>query len=400
MISDSARKAFDAVVDRRNASAVKWNGSGMRVAASVADMEFAGPEPVLTAVAERVRFGALGYTTVSPSSYGAIGDWYRDIHKISVNESNVVQFPFGPKGALRVVGRSLLKSDDAVVVPTPTYRDLIRVVEAAGATCIEWPLIANHGGMELDVAALEKIVETHQPTAMLICNPNNPTGIAFKTENLRSALAVLCGCQNFRLVISDEVHGDLVYSHVEHSSILRHVLPAKVAVVAISSIGKTFNLSGLNTSYCIASPAGCYNSIRDKLRAEGLYEGSLIGDVATTAALSNGRQWRDDLVNYLQESAQLTVRTVETEVAGMKVLVPTASFLLCVDYSDTCIPTEQVLRSGFEEAGISVQYASRFGSKNGRFFRYNFATSHAQLLSDLEYLVQTVKRLEDAAQSL
>lgn len=362
----------DANYDRRSSRSIKWTADGaVRVAASIADMDLAVAPPILAAIRSRLAHPFLGYDFPERASSSALIEWYSSIHQTVLDQNNIIEFPFGPRSALQFIERSLLRKDDVLLILTPTYPGLRRLGNQTGCLTLEWEMSRCEGRYGLNYQHLDRILASTRPTVFAICNPNNPTGQILPSGEISDICEYLRKRGALRLLISDEVHGDLVYPCNSATSVLSIPAIADYSLV-LSGVGKTFNLSGLSTSYAISKNDDIISDLKRCLNREGFYEGSLLGGIAQMAALTQGRTWRDNVVTHLQSLAEYAVAAFSANGSKLTAYMPEASFLMAIDYSDMEVD-EAFLRSEFLRAGISVQYSERFSAnRRNNFFRFNF----------------------------
>jgi len=93
---------------------------------------------------------------------------------------------------------------------------------------------------------------TARTRAIVINTPHNPCGAVLDANDL-DALAALAE-RNALLVISDEVYEHLVFDSATHRSVLQHPL-LRPRSFAVFSFGKTYQVTGWKTGYCVAPPA-------------------------------------------------------------------------------------------------------------------------------------------------
>ncbi len=155
-------------------------------------------------------------------------------------------------GAIEALGTALrcavTKERPEVIVPTPVYSAYFKLIELAGGMAVEVPL---------DEAAAwslnsERITERMTPrtAAVLLCNPNNPTGTVYDQTLLDvvAGAAMTNGC----MLIIDEVYRNMVYDGKEFYSPATN--PAfKEAVVRVMGFSKDFSLTGWRVGYMHAS---------------------------------------------------------------------------------------------------------------------------------------------------
>lgn len=154
------------------------------------------------------------------------------------------------EGLNTVLHTAVTPGKNEVVVPVPVYAAYSRTVELAGGTVVPVALDAANG-WRLDVSLVERAI-TPRSAAILLCNPNNPTGSVYPEQTLR-ALAELAQRHGL-LLITDEVYGNMLYDGAELFS------PAQDAayrrnVVRIVSFSKDFALTGWRVGFLHADAA-------------------------------------------------------------------------------------------------------------------------------------------------
>ena len=119
-----------------------------------------------------------GTIEVYPSVDGeGVADYY--IQRFGLNRENILPGN-GSTECIYLVPRILGFKKVAVI--TPSFHDYERACLVAGADMVEWPLNADSKFAEPDPAQLDTILK--QVDALMLGNPNNPTGTLFKTETL------------------------------------------------------------------------------------------------------------------------------------------------------------------------------------------------------------------------
>lgn len=129
---------------------------------------------------------------------------------------------------------------DEVVIFDPTYANYLGFASIAGVHLV--PVLTR---MEEDFAlpARDKIEQsiTNRTRAILLCNPNNPTGSAYSSEELR-CLYGLCEEHDLFLIL-DETYREFVYDGLKPLSIL-NLVPNSDRVIVVDSLSKRFSLCG------------------------------------------------------------------------------------------------------------------------------------------------------------
>ncbi len=373
---------FDAPLDRRAAADCrKWNRHEADVLPLwVADMDFAAPEPVLAALRARVAHPAFGYAAPTTGLVEAILGMLERRHGWRVAPEAIVMLP-GVEPGFNMALRGLLAAGDGVVLQAPAYAPLRAAPGHWGLQRIEVPLAAaGDGGIAADIPALEAALAGGRARALLLCNPHNPTGKVYAREEL-AAIAGAC-LRHGALVVSDEIHCDLVLGDHRHHPIA--ALDPEVAArsVTLMSASKTYNVAGLKAAFAIVPDAG----LRQRFvaaRAGMVDSVNLMGLAATEAALASCEDWRRALVGYLRANRDFLAAEVARRFPGIAFRPPQASFLAWLDCRGLGLDRD---RQAFflEHARVALSAGGEFGPLGEGHARLNFGCRRATLAAALD----------------
>ena len=141
----------------------------------------------------------------------------------------------------------LLNPGDEVLIPTPSYSLWGNSVLLAGATPVFYRC-DELSGWNPDVADLKKKV-TKRTKALVIINPNNPTGVLYSTEVLQQLIEV--ARENDLIIFSDEIYDRLVMDGLEHVSTA--ALAPDLTVITMNGLSKSHSLCGYRCGWMVIS---------------------------------------------------------------------------------------------------------------------------------------------------
>ncbi|MGB2714864.1 MAG: aminotransferase class I/II-fold pyridoxal phosphate-dependent enzyme [Vicinamibacterales bacterium] len=147
----------------------------------------------------------------------------------------------------------LVEAGDEIVVMSPNYMQIAGAARALGANVRSWPLIPTEAGAgerarwRPDLAGLESMA-TRKTKAIVICNPNNPTGARLVAEELDAICAVAKRVGAW--LISDEIYRGAELDSVETPSVWGRY----DRVVVTSGLSKAYGLPGLRIGWIVSSP--------------------------------------------------------------------------------------------------------------------------------------------------
>jgi len=208
---------------------------------------FDGPDFVKEAAIDAIKRGHGQYAPSAgiPELGEAIAAKFTDFTGLAVTPVANVTVTSGCTEALAASFLGLLNPGDGVILIEPTYDAYPVGVALAGG--VPSYITLRPPAFELTAADLEAAV-TPSTRAIVVNTPHNPTGRVFSQVELE-AVAALCRRRDL-LAISDEVYEHMVYEG-EHMSLAS--LPGMwERTVTLSSLGKTFSLTGWKIGWAVA----------------------------------------------------------------------------------------------------------------------------------------------------
>ena len=389
---------FDTIIDRRGTGAIKWNSPSLPGKADViplwvADMDFAAPEPVVRALRERVEHPVYGYTNPDAAYFTVLKKWYAARYGAAVDEAEFLLGP-GVVPSLGIAVRTFAAPGEGVLVAPPVYYPFSEIVKDNGRTLVEAPLKTDGSGrMEFDPAAARAAADAAAaagtPVRLLIlCSPHNPGGIVWKREELDAVLAF--ARERDILVVSDEIHGDLVFPPNRFVSLSDFPLAAERTIV-VSTANKTFNIAGLHLAHFVVKSQDLRARLKKGIAAAGYSQPNLFSLVAAQAAYGECGPWLDELVAYLSDNLDFAVSFLNGRVPGVSVRKSEGTYLLWIEASALIaskgLRDDRELVAALEaEARVKLTAGSVFGTGGVGFVRLNAACPRAMLSEGLERL--------------
>jgi cystathionine beta-lyase len=356
--------------DLRNRKSVKWRQFPSDVLPlPVAEMDFPIAEPVKFALRDMIERSDTGYLGPFPEMFEAFAEfasqrwnWIVDVSQMRIATDVGV-------GTVEVI-RTLINPGDRVMLNSPVYDNMWRWVAEVKATLVDVPLKENNLEYSLDLDAIEleykKGIKVH-----ILCHPHNPVGVIFSKEVL-AKLADLAVKYQVK-VISDEIHGPLVYEPKTFTPFLAVSDAAREVGIAVTSASKGFNLAGLKCALIITSS----QELKEKINSMPIsvaFRASLFGAVAATAAFRDSLAWLDGVIAALNENRNLVRRLIDTQLPAIGYRIPDFGYLAWLDLSNLGLgedPTKLILERG----KLAINGGVMYGPKHTGFARLNFGTS-------------------------
>jgi cystathionine beta-lyase len=365
---------FDTLPDRRGTASLKWDFAG-RIAGRegllplwVADMDFAAPPAIAEAVARRAAHGVFGYTLEPESYFEAAIHWLADRHGWNVRREWLLAAP----GVVQTISAALLAAStpgDRIVIQPPVYYPFALRIRANGRAVVENPLVLDGDRYRMDLEGLER--ELAAGARMLIlCSPHNPGGRVWTAEELERA-AGLC-TQYGAVIVSDEIHADLVLPGRQHVPVATVSEAAARITITCVSATKTFNLAGLGGSLAIVSDEGLRMRLKAVAEAQWGGTANCFAAAASEAAWRHGADWLDAMLAYVAGNFAYLADRLPRELPAARVLPLEATYLAWIDLRRLDMSDEEV-RTRLLDAGVWLDEGRKFGSGGEGFQRLNLA---------------------------
>jgi cystathionine beta-lyase len=384
--------SHSALQARRNA---KWNQYGADVIpAWVADMDFAVAAPIQAAIERIVRERDYGY----PLRNGGKADrWVADAFAtrmksrfgwecssdLVVPMADLVQGTCAPILAFSDPG-------DGVVLQVPNYPPFRDTINSTERKLLTLAMRDNGTRHVFDMAELKKLVDK-RTRIFVLCNPQNPTGRVFTREELL-ALGEFAIAHDL-IVISDEIHSDLVYPSHQHIPFASLGPDIAARTVTLNSATKSFNIPGLRCALIAFGTEALRDRFHKRIPLRLTGQGNVMGIDATVAAWTECEPWLDTVMAHLLKARNRLVDVLAAEAPAIHLHAPEATYLAWLDCRRLNLST-----SAFEfflkNARIGFSAGEAFDPDCTQFVRFNFATSMPILDQMLDRIVTAIRQNE------
>jgi len=378
---------FDEVIPRANTDSVKHDDLLRRFGRAdlqplwVADMDFRAPACVQKALGAAVDHGVYGYVLTGERPRRAICDWFARRHGTRVEPASITFTP-GVVSALSCLVQALTRPGDTIVVQPPVYPPFFSVIRDNGRGIAESPLVEQDNRYTVDFDDLE--AKARGARALILCSPHNPVGRVWRRQELER-MAEIC-LRHGLLIISDEIHNDLVYPPAAHLPTAALGPEVERITVTCHAPSKTFNLPALSTAYVIIpNPElrAAFQRFVGRLHLEGP---NLFGLRALEAAYAEGEPWRGRLLDYLAGNAALVRRHAEAHLPALRLSPLEGTYLLWLDFRRYGLAPDALRALLLERAGLALNDGRSFGTGGAGFQRLNIACPRASLARALDRL--------------
>ena len=385
---------FETVVDRHGTSSVKWDyeekftGVTGLLPLWVADMDFRTAPEIMDAIRRRVEHGIFGYVREPDSYFQAVADWLARRHAWRVHPDWLVASP-GVLPGLSAAILAFTQPGDGIVIQPPVYFPFPLRVISNGRRVVENPLVLRDGAWQMDLDGLEKVMDAR--TRMLIlCSPHNPVGRVWERETL-SRLAAICRARGV-LVVSDEIHNDLVMPGFRHTPIAAISEESAANSVTLVAATKTFNLAGLGGSLSIVPD----EDLRARFQAaqNGLFSAApnAVALAASEAAWRHGEAWLEELLLCIKGNDAYLRGFMAERLSAVRVFPLEGTYLALLDMSGLGLTDAKLKERLLKHARVWLDEGPKFGRGGQGMQRLNLACPRSVLADALKRLETTFAR--------
>ncbi|WP_066291548.1 MalY/PatB family protein [Bacillus sp. FJAT-29937] len=379
---------FDQIINRENTSSVKWGmtqqvfGTSEVLPMWVADMDFAPPSEVKDALLDRVHHGVFGYTFPSTSTADSITQWLQNRHSWNI-ENEWILYNLGVVPSIATAIEAYTAPGDKVMLQSPVYAPFFDMVKKNNREVVNSPLKLVNNRFEIDFADFEERLK-EGVKLFLLCNPHNPGGRVWTKEELQK-IGELCH-QYQCLILSDEIHSDLVFKENKHIPIasLNNIFN-EITITCIAPT-KTFNLAGLQASAVIISNKELRKEFQTVLQRQGFFSLPTFGAIGMEAAYKHGNSWLDELLEYLHENVETAKSFIDKHLPSIKVMEPEGTYLLWLNCRELDLSDEDIRDRLLYKGKLALEPGKKYGLGGEGFVRMNIACPREMLLDGLERL--------------
>jgi cysteine-S-conjugate beta-lyase len=353
-------------------------------------MDIKAPDFMIDTMKERAEHGVFGYTKRMPEYYASIINWLHTRHDLEVKRENIEYAP-GVVFLLNMMIRLFTKEGDKIIIQPPVYYPFSGVVKGNNRVLVENTLVENDGYYTMDFEDLKEKAQDPACKMLLLCSPHNPVGRVWKKEELEE-LGRIC-IDNGVLVVSDEIHYDLVYKPNQHIPFASISEEFKMNSITCTAPSKTFNIAALHSAFCIIFDGEKMDLYRNELGLLDLNRSNVFSREVTQVAYENGSQWVDELVEFLQEKRDFACDYIKSNIKGIKPVKIEGTYLLWLDCKDLGLSLEALDDLFVNKAGLALDSGHWFGESGEGFMRLNLAVPKEMLEEGLEKLEKAINNL-------
>jgi cystathionine beta-lyase len=396
---------FDEVYNRGGHNCARWDapaadypGGEFKYGMGVATMDFECAPCITDALAERCKHHTWGYMASTGSLKESISEWNAERNGFDLDPATI-ELSAGVYPGLIASLRTFSRPGSRVVLLSPNYSGFYYMTYHTYTATDESEMHRVDGRYEIDWDDLATRLANPEAQAMIVCNPQNPTGNVW-TEAELLKIGELC-LKNDVVVLSDEIHSDFVRPGQEYVPFGR--LPDKDIVdnsVSFNSASKTFNMAGMKNAYFHASDP----RLLARVKHHHFSSVSTLGCVANEAAYRDGGAWLDQLLAYIDDNHSFVEKYVAENMPTVGYNRPEGTYLSWLDFSKPMDAIGAAEKAAAEDvtpevymqdwlvkhSGVYINPGSSFGQGSAGRMRFNVASSRKVVKEALDLIADAV----------
>ena len=196
----------------------------------------------------RNLYSAQGYCD-SKGLYSARVAVYQHYQQRGLNNLDVdnIYIGNGVSELIQMITQALLNNDDEVLIPAPDYPLWTASVKLAGGNPVHY-LCDEEQDWFPDIDDIKSKI-TSKTKALVLINPNNPTGAVYSDDLLKQLIDI--AREHKLLLLSDEIYEKILYDGVSHTPIAS--LCDDVPMITFNGLAKTYRAAGLRMGWMVLS---------------------------------------------------------------------------------------------------------------------------------------------------
>jgi len=351
--------------------------------------DFSTPEIIKQAGINAIKENFTKYTPAS-----GIMDLKKAISKNLEDElnykpdTNEIIITPGSKFGIYSLIQVVVNKGDEVIIPLPYWVSYPEIVKLAEGKVV----YANHLNKDdlFEITAKSYIDEyTERTRAIILNSPSNPTGMLIKEEELIKIIEFFS--KKDVLIIIDDCYRNLIYNNEKFPNIFNLVKGAKDNIALVSSLSKTYSMTGWRIGYTVA--AKDLTEAMLKIQQHSTSNPCSISQKAALEGLTKPKPYLQDMINEYKKRRDY-IADFFNKLGNINFKLPNGAFYFFADFS------YYIEKNGYkddyefamdilEKLNIIVVPGSAFGAKN--YLRISYATSFEDIKKGLNKLKDFIK---------
>lgn len=352
-VSRKAARFTESVIREMTREAIKHGAVNL----SQGFPDFGAPEEIKRAAMEAIAGDVNQYaiTWGAPDFRRAIAEKQKWHLGLDVDPEREITVTCGSTEAMIAAMMATVNAGEEVIVFEPFYENYAPDAILSDATPRHVALRPPHWDFDEDEL---RAAFNERTKAIIICNPNNPTGKVFTRDELER-IARLC-IEHDALCFTDEIYEHIIYpregKQVEHVS-MAQIEGMRERTVIINSMSKTYSVTGWRVGYAIAPPeiTGAIRKVHDFLTVGAAAPLQAAGALA----LRSPREYYAKLQTDYAQRRDFLLSALEA--AGFRTFAPDGAYYIMTDIEHFNFKSDiEFTRHLIQEIGVACVPGSSF----------------------------------------
>jgi len=397
-VSDKANKIGESPTLKVTAKAKAMKAAGIDVIdLSVGEPDFPTPENIKEAGKKAIDENFTKYTQADgiPQLKKAVIKRFKEDLGLEYDKNEII-VSSGAKSALYHLIQALINEGDEVIIPSPYWVTYPHAISLANGKAVIIPTKEENEFL-MTPDQLKSFI-TPSTKALILNNPSNPTGAAYKKHELE-ALADIILEENI-FVIADEIYEKLVYDDFQFVSFASLGEDIKDRTIIVNGVSKAYSMTGWRIGYA-AGPAEIIQGMA-KIQGHTISNPCSIAQKASLEALEGPQFEVSRMVSEFQRRRNYALMRLQSipqiscfKSQGAFYLFPNISGYFEKEFNNSQIRNSYGLAYYLlKEARVAIVPGDAFGADD--YIRISYATSMENLEKGIERIAEALGRLKTA----
>jgi len=299
-----------------------------------------------------------------------ISNLLKSKNRLNINPDDIL-ITTGVTEGIYFLLAGMIENNNQILIPGPSYPLYINYAKFFDGLPVEYELDENDE-WEPNIEDLRKKI-SNKTQAILICSPNNPTGVLYSEKKVRSIID-LAGEYNLP-VLSDEIYDQITYDKP-------YTCPASISkdvpIIGLNGFSKTHLVTGWRLGYLYYhDPENKLKDLKDAVAklARARLCASSIAQHAAIQILKNPGTHTKEMVKVLKERRDYSYKRIR-QIEGMSCVNPNGAFYLFpkLDFNELkkWKDDKDFVIKLLKETGVCTVYGSGFGEYGKGHIRLTF----------------------------
>lgn len=384
---------FDRLVERDGAGSLKGRAMPEKLREAGlpsywgAEFDFPTCPAFSAGVMDCARRGLYAFTLQTEDYNSRVRWWMANVRNWQIEADWIVP-AHGTIFALATAIRTFVGEGQHLLMITPGYSRYKQAADRLGRETVFCPMAydpaAKHYSLDFDL--LESRMADPRCGLLVLCNPNNPTGLTLRGQELRRIDAL---SRKYRVpVFSDEIFAEITLDGTAVTPYCKAAAEDSLSLTC-TSLGKCMSLTGVNhANVIIPNPEVRERYVHQKYADHyGSIDPMLYAGLMR-AYTPEGKDWLEALLEVIRENFRNFTSGVEAALPGAKVIRADGTYVAWVDYTDTGL-SRKALAERLDRGLFFGDPGSEYFADD-MFYRYSIAVPPSMLRKSMDYLYQAL----------